>query len=109
MVIAGRSVASIFSTATSVLGSVPTTRALNSCLSDVVTRISVAPINHVVVGEDITIRADDYARTEAPLAILPRSVEMVSGMISIITEELPEKWVHLHPRGQSARKSPLKF
>ena len=97
--IAGRFVASILSTARSVLGSVPTRRALIfapvvSCNTDV-----RCPRHHVVVGEDITIGADDYPRTEAPLALLLRTSRWVGVAAKIVSEKLPEERIHGHHLG----------
>jgi len=67
---AGRSDASIFRTAISVLGSVPDDASFILVLvrgGD--SNFSVAP-STTGCGEDITIRADDHARTEALLAIV---------------------------------------
>ena len=50
-------------------------------------------IDHVIVGENIAVRAYDHARAETLLAALTRNSELTS---EFIPEELAEKRVHRH-------------
>ncbi len=69
----GRSLASIFSSATSVRLSVPTTLAMNSRLSDSRTVTSVGFVDDVRVGDDVAVAGEDEAgsgRLRLELALL---------------------------------------
>ena len=99
MVMAGNPLPSTFNTAMSVFGSVPTTLAFNWRLSAERDANVGGAVDHVVVRQNVAVRAHDDARAEAVFALvaLPVASDSIGPELpwpELLSEELLEKWRH---------------